>query len=59
MLLLKSPQNNVETNTSNLSYMSGEFWDKITNSIDEPAVQCDVPAVKNFSLVDGDDDDRN
>ena len=59
MLLLKSPQNNVEINNSNLSYMSGEFWDKITDSIDEPAVQCDVPAVKNTLLVDGDNDDRS
>ena len=49
----------MEINNSNLSYMSGEFWDKITDSIDEPAVQCDVPAVKNTLLVDGDNDDRS
>ena len=37
--------------------MSGGFWDKVTDFIDEPVVQCDVPAVKNTSLVDVDSDD--
>ena len=44
-------------NNSDISYMSGGFWDKVTDFIDEPVVQCDVPAVKNTSLVDVDSED--
>ena len=37
--------------------MPETFWDKVTDFIDEPVVQCDVPAVKNTSLDDGNNDD--
>ena len=36
--------------------MSGELWDKINDHTDEPVVQCNVPAVKNTSLDDGNND---
>ena len=38
-------------NNSDISYISGGFWDKVTDFIDEPVVQCDIPAVKITSLV--------
>ena len=37
--------------------MPGGFWDKVTDFIDEPVVQCDTSAVKYTSLIDGDNDD--
>ena len=66
LLLLKSPQNNVTSNTaitekkqskSGISFMSGALWDKVIDFTDEPAVQCDVLAVKNNSLDDNDNDE--
>ena len=36
--------------------MSEAYWDKVTDFADEPVVQCDVPAVKNTSLDDGNND---
>ena len=38
--------------------MPEAFWDKVTDFIDEPVVQCDVPVVKTTSLDDGNNDDR-
>ena len=37
--------------------MPGGFWDKATDFIDDPVVECDISAVKYTSLVDGDNDD--
>ena len=37
--------------------MSGAFWDKVIDFINEPVVQCDAPAVKNTLLDDDDDND--
>ena len=42
---------------SDISYMSGAFWDKVIDFINEPVVQCDAPAVKNILLDDDDDND--
>ena len=61
------PQNKVTSNIattekkkskSHISYMPKTFWDKATDFTDEPVVQCDVPAVKNTSLDEGNNDDR-
>ena len=69
MLLLKSPRDRVasniaitekkkkQKNKSDISYMSAELWDNITNFKAYSVVQCEVPAVKNTSLVDDDNDD--
>ena len=38
--------------------MPEAFWDKVTDFIDEPVVQCDVPVVKTTSLDDGNNGDR-
>ena len=40
---------------SYLSYMSGGFWDKVT---DELVAWCDVTAAENYSPIDGDNDDH-
>ena len=37
--------------------MSGELWDNITDFKPYSVVQCEVPAAKNTSLVDDDNDD--
>ena len=37
--------------------MSGELWDNITDFKSYSVVQCEVPAAKNTSLVDDDNDD--
>ena len=66
LLLFSSPQNKVvsdiaitvEKNKSDISYMSGAFWDKVTDFTDQPAVLCDVPAVKSTSLDHDGNDDR-
>ena len=39
--------------------MPEALWDKVTDFTDEPVVQCDVPAVKNTSLDDNDDDNND
>ena len=36
--------------------MPGAFQDKVIDFTDQPVVQCDVPAVKNTSLDDDDND---
>ena len=68
LLLLKSSQNNVASNIaitekkqskSDISYMPGALWDKVTDFTDESVVQCDVKAVKNTSLDDDDNDFAN
>ena len=46
-----------QKNKSDISYMSAELWDNITNFKAYSVVQCEVPAVKNTSLVDDDNDD--
>ena len=46
-----------DKNKPHISYMSEAFWDKLTDVIDDPVVQCDVPAVKNTSLDVGNNDD--
>ena len=38
--------------------MPGKLWDKVIDFTDEPVVQWDVPAVKNTSLGDDDNDYR-
>ena len=72
LLSLKWPQNKVVPNIaitekkekhtlphkSHILYMPEAFWDKVTDFIDEPVVQCDVPVVKTTSLDDGNNDDR-
>ena len=45
-------------NKSHKSYMPETFWNKITDFKEEPVVQCDVLAVKNTSLDDGNNDDH-
>ena len=40
---------------SDILYMLEPLWNKIIDFLDVPVVQCDDPAVKNFSL----DDDAN
>ena len=44
-------------NNSDISHVSGGFWDNVTDFIDEPVVQSDVPVLKNTSLLEGDSDD--
>ena len=39
------------------SYVPGALWDKVIDCTDESVVQCDVPAVKNTSWDDDDNDD--
>ena len=65
LLLLKSPQNNVASNiavTENKqrksvkSCVPGTLCDKVTDFADEPVAQCDLAAVKNTSINDGDND---
>ena len=64
LLLLKSPQNNVASNiavTENkqrvcVSCVPGTLCDKVTDFADEPVAQCDLAAVKNTSINDGDND---
>lgn len=34
--------------------MPAAFWNKVTDFTDQPKIQCDVLAVKNTSLNDGD-----
>ena len=41
---------------SDISHIPGTLWGKVIDLTDEPAVQCDVPAVKNTSLDDDDND---
>ena len=41
-----------------ISYMPGAFWNEVIDFTDEQVIQCDVPAVKNDSLNDGDNSDR-
>ena len=48
-----------KNNRSNRSYIPGPFSDQITLVTDEPVVQCDVPAVKNNFVDDGDTNDVN
>ena len=38
--------------------MPGDFRDKVTDFANEPVVQCDIPASKNASLADDDNDDH-
>ena len=38
--------------------MPWALWDTVIDFTDESVVQCDVPAVKNTSLDDNDNDDR-
>ena len=65
LLLFSSPQNKVvsdiaitvEKNKSDI-YMPGAFWDKVTNFTNQPAVLCDVPAVKSTSLDHDGNEDR-
>ena len=49
---------NTVIHKSDISYMPGALWDKVTDFTDESVVQRDVPAVKNTSLNDDDNDDR-
>ena len=42
---------------SDVSYISAHYEMKLLTFIDEPLVQCDVPAIKYTSLVDDDNDD--
>ena len=37
--------------------MPGALWDKVIHLTDEPVVQCHVPALKNASLDDDDNED--
>ena len=41
---------------SDIPHIPGALWGKVIDLTDEPAVQCDVPAVKNTSLDDDDND---
>ena len=45
-----------EKKVRHIIYVRG-IWDKVIDFTDEPVVQCDVPAVRNISL--GDDDNNN
>ena len=36
--------------------MPGKLWDKVIDHTDEPVVQCNVPAVKDASLDDNNND---
>ena len=38
-------------------YIPGTFWDNFIDSRDEPLIQCNVSAVKNTSLDNGDNFD--
>ena len=39
-------------------YIPATLWDKITDFTDEPLIQCNLPAIKNTSLDDGDNGDH-
>ena len=41
---------------SDISYMPGKLWDKVIDHTDEPVVQFNVPAVKDASLDDNNND---
>ena len=65
-MLLKWPQNKMASNIAitekkknktHISYILEVLWNKVTDIADEPVVQCDVPAAKNTSLDDGNNDD--
>ena len=42
---------------SYISYMPGVLWVKVINFKDDSVAECDVPAVKNTSFDDGNDND--
>ena len=49
--------NIIRLGKSDKSYVPGALWDKVIDFTDEPVVQCDVPAAKNTSWDDDDNDD--